>query len=350
MLPHARIRASEADKVAVLAVLESGHWADGTEVARLEESLSRLCDGAHAVAVSSGTAALYLALDAVGVSPGDEVVIPSYACNSLYAAVSHAGGRAVCADTGSRTVTLTPDTVRAVAGSSTRAVIAPHTFGYLADITSIGAIGPAIIEDCAQAIGGKYPDGAPVGTKGQVGVFSFHATKMLPSGAGGACVTRDAALANRIRRLRYCDERPIDARAFNFRLNDLCAAIARVRIPLLPSWIAERARIADMYDRHLSPWSFARNNSIRQAVCYRYIVKVNGNMERFLAEASTAGITCRKPVWRPLHHALDGHCPRTNELWETTASIPMYPGLEDEEIEHVCKTLPSLLSAANLPS
>lgn len=350
MIPHARVQISPSENQAVMSVIDSGRWADGAETGKLEECLSGLYDGSHVVVVSSGTAALCLALHALGVSSGSDVVMPSYTCNSLYAAAAHTGARAVCADVGPGTVTVTPETVGDVMSAAVRAVIVPHTFGYLADVPGIAALGSAVIEDCAQAVGGRYPDGTRVGTRGDIAVFSFHATKMLPSGAGGACITRDAGLAATIRQLRYCDERPLDARAFNFRLNDICASIVRAKIPALDSYVRERARIADLYDGCMSQWAFARRHSAQQAVCYRYLVQVERDADAFMAEAAGIGIACRKPVWKPLHHTLGGLCPRTDKLWRTIVSVPIYPGMEEKEIAYVCKELPALLSLATAAS
>ncbi len=343
MVPHFRPEITESDIAAVTEGLQNGHLSSGEVVSLLEQRLSTRCDGAHVVAVSSGTAALYLALAALELERDAEIVIPSYTCNSLYAATAHAGLRAVCADVPEHGPSLTTPVVKDLVSSSTGAVIVPHTFGYLADVDAIDGLGLPVIEDCAHALGAKSPDGVAVGTGGRVGVFSFYATKLLPSGEGGACVTRDAELAGTLRRLRNCDEQAPDPRAFNFKMNDLCATLALSRLGRLDASLRRRAQIAQRYDVALAGFSYDRVVGAPPAVRFRYLLHVPGRTGEVIERAEAAGVTCRRPVFRPLHKSLGGFCPRTERLQDSLVSIPLYPCLQDGEVETVAAALLRIL-------
>lgn len=353
MIPHSRPGVDDQEMAAVVQALQAGHLSQGEEVARLERDLSAMFDAAEVVAVSSGTAALYLALAALGVRPGKKVVIPSYTCPSLYAAVAHAGGTPVCADTGKDSVCIAPATVSPLLDDTLGAVIVPHMFGYLADMEGFAALGYPVIEDCAQSVGGRYADGGLAGSKGHIACFSFYGTKLLPAGEGGACVTRDQALAETIRLLRNCDERPLNPWAFNFKMGDLNAALARAKLRSLNACVEQRARLARCYDAAFGQKSFRNKSAEPQAVCFRYLVELpceahakpgaargkGKDLNSFLKQAQAAGITCRRPVWEPLHYTLGGKCPRTERLQDALVSIPLYPNLAEDEVAKICATL-----------
>jgi len=314
-------------------------------VAALESELSANHDGAHVVVVSSGTAALYLSLVGLGLKPGRKVILPSYTCNALLCAVWHARGIPVCADVAGGSVNISASTVRPLMDDSVAAIIAPHMFGCLANIDELAGLGVPVIEDCAQALGGSHRDGAPTGTKGTVSVLSFYATKLLPAGQGGACVTPDPELAERIRMLRACDETAPSPHAFNFRMSDVCAALARAKLADLPAALAERRRLADVYDAAFGESSLRRISGGRQSPCFRYLLHIDNDVDAFLGLSEAEGIMCRRPVWRPLHHTAGGECPATEALEQTLVSVPLYPGLTSEEINTVCNRLTPLTAA-----
>ena len=325
--------------------MRNRHLSDGAETAALESELSAMHNGAEVVAVSSGTAALYLALVALGVKPGQKVILPSYACNALLCAVWHLRAVPVCADVTEDSVNMGAGTVEPLVNESVAAMIVPHTCGYVADIDGMGALGPPIIEDCAQALGGTYADGAPTGTRGTVSILSFYATKLLPGGQGGACVTADAELAERIRMMRSCDETEPSPDAFNFGMSDVCAALARAKLQGLAAALDERERLADTYDDAFGEYSVRRMWGGRQSPCFRYLLRVNDGLDSFLERSEAEGIISRRPVWRPLHHTAGGACPSTEALEKTLVSVPLYPGLTSDEIDTVCNTLRPLFDS-----
>lgn len=343
IIPHSRPQVEDREIAVVAQALRAGHLAQGEEVARLEAELADLYPGTEAVVVSSGTAALYLALRALGVTAGAKVILPSYTCQSLYAAVAHAGGAPVCADSGPGSVCLAAGTVAPLLDKNVGAIIVPHMFGYLADMEALLELGCPVIEDCAQAVGGRYPDGARVGSKGRVAILSFYATKLIPAGEGGACLTRDRGLAATIRLLRTCDKQALHPQAFNFKMADMNAALARAKLQALADGLGGRERLAQRYDRAFGPHAFRRQSAASQAVCFRYLLCAD-RADFLLEQAQAAGIQCRRPVWRPLHYDLGGACPRARRLQETLVSIPFYPNLSGEEVDRICAALPKMLA------
>ena len=343
IITHSRPGVDARELDAVVAALKQGHFSQGEEVRRLEEALSKFYGGAEVVAVSSGTAALYLALAALGVPKTKRVIIPSYTCNSLYAAVTALGSLPVCVDVPEGGPSLVFESVRLELDGSIAALIVPHTCGYQAGMEEMCKTGIPVIEDCAQAVGGVYPDGSLLGSKGDVAVLSFYGTKLLPAGEGGACVTKNPSVAATLRSLRNCDESDPLPGAFNFKMSDIGAALACAKLKRLQEAIDRREQIAARYDEAFGQFSFRRRASQKQAVCFRYLLEIDGEVDGFLAQAESQGIMCRRPIWKPLHHSLGGHCPHTERLEKTLVSVPIYPNLEQEEVEGVCKTLSALL-------
>lgn len=342
MIPHSRPDVSEQEINAVVSALRKRHLSQGAEVEKLETKLSRMYGGAEVIAVSSGTSALYLSLLAIGVKPASEVIIPSYTCNSLYAAVNLSGAKAVCADTGSNSVNIDKATIRPLLNEKTSALIVPHMFGFLADIDAIKKLGIPIIEDCAQCLGTRHSDGSLVGTKGDVAILSFFATKLLPGGEGGACITRNRSIAATIRTLKDPDKRVANPKAFNFKMPDMNAALVREKLKTLNSAIKERSRIADIYDKAFGVASFRTKSAHAQPVCFRYLLETK-NAKNFIKQVDRKDIICSRPVWCPIHHAVGGHCPFAEKLERTLVSVPLYPGLTKKEIERICRILPGLL-------
>jgi len=343
MIPHSRPEVTEEDIQAVVGALRNRHLSQGEEVAGLEAELSAMFNNSEAVVVSSGTAALYLALAALGVGTGDKVVIPSYTCNSLFSAVSFARATVLCADVGERSLNVDKAAIERIMEKSVKAVVVPHTCGYPADIGGIADLGRPVIEDCAQAAGGRHPDGAPVGSKGVISIFSFYATKLIPAGEGGACITRNRDLAETIRQLRDCDKRLPDPRAFNFKMSDISAALARKKLRALPANLARRGQIANEYDKVFKQRSFRTGASSPQAVCFRYVINGGETSAEFIRRSNAEGIMCQRPIWRPLHFSTGGNCPRAENLARLLVSVPLYSSLTDKEIGIICKRLPELL-------
>ena len=337
MIPHSRPTLCEADAEAVTRVLLSGQIAQGREVEAFEREVAAFAGQRAAVAVSSGTAALHLALLALGVGPGAEVVIPTYECDALHHAVTHTGATPVLADADPATLSLDPDDVKRRLTARTKAIILPHAFGLAAGVEAFLAMGVPLLEDCAQAIG-ALDGGRPVGTRGALAVFSFYATKMLTTGEGGMVAGSDPALLARVRDLREYDEREDLAPRFNYKLTDLGAALGRAQLARLPEFIARRRALAEAYRRRLAgaACQFPPDASRSRHVYHRFVIQVELPLERLIPRLEQRGIQCRRPVFRPLHRALGaGGFPQADLLWERSLSIPCYPSLTDGQVEQV---------------
>src|SRR5215217_3025251 len=224
----------------VTSILDKGVYVLGPEVKAFEDEFAAYVGSKHAVGVANGTDALVLALRALGVGPGDEVVVPSFTFYASAEAVPHTGARLVFCDVAPETFCITPETVRAVLTPRTKAVIAVHLFGNVAPVEEIEALGVPVIEDAAQAAGTILDDGRRPGALGTIATFSFYPSKNLGAfGDGGAITTSDAALAETVQTLRFHgsrDKQSFELIGHNSRLDELQAGILRVQLPHLDGW------------------------------------------------------------------------------------------------------------------
>ncbi len=268
-IPIAQPSLGEEEWQALRGPLFTGWVTQGPQVAAFEQAFVKRHDAAHAVAASSCTAGLHLILSALGVGPGDEVVVPSLTWVATANVVVHCGATPVFADVLEATYNVDPVSVAARVNPRTKAVIAVHLFGLCADMDAIRAAAGnvALVEDAACATGARYK-GRSAGTLGVAGAFSFHPRKIITTGEGGMVITQDAALADRVRALRshggslseeqrHRGARPYElpdfpAAGFNYRMTDLQGAIGRVQLEKLDALIAQRRRLADVYARELA--------------------------------------------------------------------------------------------------
>jgi perosamine synthetase len=242
-IPHSRPTLGEDEVRAVTAVIRSGHIAEGEVVARFEKAFAGKMGVQHAVATSSGTAALHLILLAMGIGPGDEVIIPSYVCTALLHAVHYVRARPILAEIDPVTYNIDPDDVQKHITTRTKAIIVPHMFGLSANLDKLLNLDVPLIEDCAQAVGGTYHQ-KPLGTFGDAAIFSFYATKMMATGEGGMAASDSDEIIERIRDLKTYDEKEADKVRYNYKMTDVQAAIGEVQLGRLDDFIGERKRIA----------------------------------------------------------------------------------------------------------
>ena len=221
-------------------VLDGGHYILGPEVSGFEREFADYLGAGHAIGVANGTDALTLALRALGVGPGDEVVVPSFTFYASAEAVPPTGARPVFCDVDPESFCVTPETVRAALTPRTKAVIVVHLFGNVAPVAEIEALGVPVVEDAAQAAGSIAADGRHAGALGTIATFSFFPSKNLGAfGDGGAVATSDDALAERVRMLRFHgsrDKETFELVGHNSRLDALQAALLRVTLPYLDVW------------------------------------------------------------------------------------------------------------------
>ncbi len=348
LIPHSRPCLGAEEARAAAAVVASGQIAEGSEVAAFEREAAGYLGVGHAVCVSSGTAALYLALAAMGVGPGDEVVVPSFVCAALLHAVAAAGAAPVPADIDPETLNIDPADAHARLSRRTKAIIVPHMFGLPADLDRLAALGVPLIEDCAQAIGGEQ-HGRALGSIGAAAVFSFYATKVLATGEGGMVATASAALAERVRDIKTYDKKGDRRRRFNFKMTDIQAAIGRVQLRRLAGFIRRRREIALSYREALAGAAVRLPPDAPGRIYFRFVIDAVADPVAFRRHASEQGIACEPPVHTPLHHLLgiDGF-PRTDHAWRHTISLPIYPSLSPAETGRVTALLPELARGRNI--
>ncbi len=327
-IPHSRPALGREEERAVIRVLRSGQLGGGEEVALFEREMERFLGGGSATAVNTGSAALHLALLALGVGRGDRVVLPTYACAALLNAVCYVGGEPVFADADPETANMDPGDVRRRLRARTRAIIVPHMFGRTAPVGDILRLGIPVVEDCAMAVGGG------TGLLGNVSVFSFYATKMMATGHGGMVVARDRGTAARVRDLVGYDNRDDYRVRYNYRMSALAAAMGRAQLAKVPDFVKLRREIADYYYRE-----FGLGRPPSGHIFYRFVLRVGG-VGRFVRLMAASGVECKRPVFRPLHMYFPraaGEFPGAEDLHRSWASIPIYPSLGVADMRRVVR-------------
>jgi dTDP-4-amino-4,6-dideoxygalactose transaminase len=355
---QAQYRKIEPRIVEALArVLASGQVILGPEVAALEDEVAAYCGSAHGVGCSSGTDALLLALCALGVGPGDEVIVPPFTFFASASTVCRAGARPVFVDIDPVTYNLDPLQVESKITGRTRAVMAVHLYGQCADMEPLWQIaerhGLPIVEDAAQAIGAEY-GGKRAGSLGTIGCFSFYPSKNLGAyGDAGLCVTDEAALAARMKGLRVHGMEPKYYHkevGWNARLDALQAAILRVKLPYLEEWTEGRRQAAARYDglieeHHLSGFLGRPVRAKgRRHVFNQYVVRVaDGLRDSLVKHLKSEGIACDIYYPVPLHRQecfahlgyRDGDFPASEDACRSVLALPMFPEITAEQQRRV---------------
>ncbi len=342
MIPHSRPALGPEEEEAAIRVVRSGKLAQGQEVAAFEDELSQYLNVKHVVAVSSGSAALHLALLALDIGPGDYVAMPTFVCSALLHAAQHVQANPLLIDIDPLTLSIDPDTPTL---TSATAVIAPHMFGRSVDLDRILSLNMPLIEDCAMAIGARYK-GTPLGSHGDIGVFSFYATKVLCAGEGGALATSDPDIADRIKDLRDYDGRTDANPRFNYKLTDLQAAIARVQLCKLDSLIDHRRRLGQHYSNELSKTAARLPEFGPEEYPFRYIIQDIEEPQSIIDRFESAGVSVRRPIYNPMHRSLgfpDVKYPFASKAYKSALSLPIYPSLTEEEVSIILKTAKDIL-------
>ncbi|MDQ6964025.1 MAG: DegT/DnrJ/EryC1/StrS family aminotransferase, partial [Mariprofundales bacterium] len=340
---------------AIMKVLESGHYILGEEVAYFEREFADYLGADFAVGCGSGTDALVLALKALDIGPGDEVIVPSHTAVPTVAAVVMVGATPVYVDIEPEYYTIDPDQVEAACTDKTKAVIAVHLYGQAAAMDDLMAIAKRhdlrLIEDCAQATGATY-HGKKLGTIGDVGCFSFFPTKNLGAiGDGGAIVCNTAQIADLLRRLRqygWSDNRISKEPGINSRLDELQAAILRVKLRHLDMDNGKRQQLAAHYTTLLAEQSL-RLPAIRahaEHVFHLYVVRSSCRrdvIEHLKTEGIHAAIHYAMPVhFQPaytINSRIAGSMEVTERVVKEVLSLPIYPELSSTVAEDVVVTI-----------
>lgn len=331
-------------------VLESGRYVLGPEVEAFEQEFAAWVGVAHCVGVGNGTDALTIALRALGIGPGDEVVVPALTFFATAEAVANAGADPVFCDIDPRTFTMTAATAEAAIGERTAALLPVHLFGNPAPMRDLRRLadsrGLRLLEDAAQAAGAALA-GRRAGALGDAAAFSFFPSKNLGGfGDGGAVLTDDEEVAVRARRLRAhgsADKRQHAEIGFNSRLDELQAAGLRVLLPWLERWTAARRGAAGAYaEAGLGEMVELPRETVGGASCYHLYVVLSNARERLTEGLGDAGIETRAYYTTPLHHqpalrryAPAGALPGAEGVAAASLALPMGPALAAEQVEAV---------------
>ncbi len=331
---------------AVARVLDSGHYILGPEVEAFEREMADYCGAKHAVGVANGTEALTVALRAMGVGPGDEVMVPSFTFYASAEAIPPTGATPVFCDIDPQTFCINAETVAEALTPRTKAVIAVHLFGNIAPVGEIEALGVPVLEDAAQSAGTTSSHGRP-GSLGTAATFSFFPSKNLGCfGDGGMITTSDDEVAELARVLRFHgshDKVTYDLVGYNSRLDELQAAILRVQLPHLDGWSDGRRRAAaDYAELGLGELVTLPRPTVGSAPAWHLYVVRHPEADRLAEALGKQGIGCRAYYRTPVHAQPamrawgEGlNLPGTAEAARTHLAIPISPVLSREQVERV---------------
>ena len=346
-------------RAAIERVLDHSAFILGPEVEGFEEEFARYCGAHHAVGTSSGTSALQLALLALGVKPGDEVITVSQTFIATVEAILHCGAKPVLVDIEDRYYTMNPALLEAAVTPKTKGIIPVHLYGHPADMDPILEIAKRkklwVLEDACQAHGATYK-GKRVGTLGQAACFSFYPGKNLGAyGEGGAVVTNDSELATQVKKLRNhggLEKYKHEMIGFNARLEAFQAAILRAKLPHLDRWNELRREHARRYNSHFEKLGFGlpKEAPYAKSVYHLYVVRVP-DRDALNAHLNREGIGSLIHYPTP-NHLLDcfkslgyrtGDLPVTESVCEQVLSLPLFPELTKEQMETIVRTVESFL-------
>ncbi|MBX7071934.1 MAG: DegT/DnrJ/EryC1/StrS family aminotransferase [Pirellulales bacterium] len=347
-------------EAAMRRVIASGNFILGEEVEAFEREFASFCGARFAIGVSSGLAALELALEAVGVGPGDEVITVANTFVATALAIHHRGATPVLVDVDEQTALVDPAHLLAAITGRTKAILPVHLYGQMADMEAIGAIARAhdlaVVEDACQAHGAAYRS-ARAGTLGDAGCFSFYPTKNLGAlGDGGLITTSSPELAERLRtsrnyghKIKYVSEMA----GRNERLDPLQAAVLRVKLQRLDDWNHARRRAAALYDELLQSAPVGRPVALpdRQHAWHLYVIRAE-RRDELAAHLAEHGIVTGVHYPVPVHRqpALASYplarqsFPVTERLAGESLSLPMHPHLTDAQIRRVCASIEQFYS------
>jgi dTDP-4-amino-4,6-dideoxygalactose transaminase len=376
------------ERQAVLDVLDSGWLTSGERVVEFEEAIQRDLGVAHAVAVNSATAALHLALEALGVGPADEVVVPTYTFAASGEVVRYLGARPRLADVDPLTLNVTAETISPQLRPNTRAIMIVHFGGLVADMAPILDLarrrGISVVEDAAHALPASR-GGKPAGTFGEAGALSFYATKTVTTGEGGMLLTNDVRLADRARVMRLHGISrdawkrytaagswfyEIEDIGFKYNLTDIAAAIGIVQLRRAEQMRLERERVARRYGAAIAAAGLLELIDLPEQpdgsdVHSWHLYPIRLRLERLAVDRASViesfkgeGIGTSvhfiplhlHPYYRRTYEYEPSDLPAATHEYEREISLPIYPGLADDDVDHVAEVLRDILATRRTPS
>jgi dTDP-4-amino-4,6-dideoxygalactose transaminase len=359
MIPPASPEIGEAEIEAAVRVLRSGMVVQGPEVAAFEEEFSEQVDGRSCVAVNSGTSALHITLLALGIGPGDEVVVPSFSFAATANAVRLTGAEPVFADIEPGSFGLSPEAAAAAIGPRTAALMPVHLYGHPAAMDRLMPLaerhGLAVVEDACQAHAAAL-NGRPVGSFGVAGCFSFYPTKNMHSLEGGMVTVADPQLARHLRLLRNqgMEQRYVnEIVGANVRMTDVSAAVGRVQLARLAERTERRRANAGVLDSLLEGGGLGLPPVAEGArhVYHQYTVRVpGGRREELAAHLAAAGVGSAVYYPTPIHRlqafALELDLPETERAAAEVLSLPVHPTLRPADLERIATAVNSFPAEA----
>ena len=360
-IPLVRATITDADRRRLTAFVANGLAAPQEDAIRkLEREVAATLGAADAVAVSSGTAALHLALMALGIREQDEVVVPTYTCVALLHAVHFCGARPVVVDNefslGDYQFAPTGDQIRRRLTRFTKAVVVSHTFGSIAHAVSDGRLGVPVVEDFTLSLGARV-NGRVAGSWGDIGVASLHSSKMLSAGQGGIVVSQDKRLLERVRELSSFEGRVIGWRsmreaslrgtyapALNYQMSGMQAALALSQWKQLSGFLRRRRLLARRYTETFEKLGIACPVVPKDGsnIFYRYLIDVPGKVHKLIAAMAKERVELGRGVFPPLHLLLDlpsSEYPGAMRCVNSLISVPLYPSLSDADVTHLLDRL-----------
>jgi dTDP-4-amino-4,6-dideoxygalactose transaminase len=360
---------TEADIAAVSAVLRTSRLSLGPQMEEFEQSIARYVGASHAVAVNSGTSALHLCIRALGISEGEEVIVPSFAFIAVANVLRYERAVPVFVDIDPLSLNLDPARIEEAITSRTRAIIVVHTFGCPATLDEILEIAQRhklfVIEDACEALGAQF-DGRKAGSFGDAAVFGFYPNKQITSGEGGMLVTNDSSVAALARKLRNHGRSESggwlqhEELGYNYRISELNCALGAAQLQRVEAILERREAIAREYHRRLQSQPYFELPPLelprRRISWFVYVVRLNkrftaSHRDHLVQEMAARGIACGRyfaPIHlQPAYRSQPGRCmslPQTESLAPRTLALPFFNKLNDNQIAEVCDNLVSLLA------
>lgn len=356
-IPIAKPQLGEEEKAAVMAVLDSGMVVQSKRTAELEARFAELCGVRHAVAVASGTAALWASLLAHQVGPGDEVITTPFSFIASANCILYVGAKPVFVDIEPDTCLIDAAAIEDKITARTRAILPVHLYGQPCDMAAIMDIAHrhnlAVIEDACQAHGATF-EGQPVGSFG-VGCFSFYATKNMTTGEGGIITTGDQALADRLRLLRnhgQSQRYQHDILGYHLRTTDIQAAIGLVQLEKLPAWNERRIANARYLSQRLQGVQVPVVRPGRRHVFHQYTIGVPGHRQAWQDGLHERGIGTAVHYPYPIHHqpvyrslGYDNVLPHAEAASQRVLSLPIHPALSQADMDRIVAAVNSFAAS-----
>ena len=363
MIPLARPVVGAEEERGVVEVLRSGQLSLGPRVAEFERLFGEAVGSPFASALSSGTAGLHLALRAVGVSDGDEVITSPFSFVASANVALYERARPVFADIDLRTLNLDPQAAAAAVTERTRALLPVHIFGYPADMAAFEEIaarqGLGVVEDACEALGARHADGRAVGGRGNPAVFGFYANKQLTTGEGGMVTLGDGAMKARIDSERNQGRAPDmgwldhDRLGFNYRLSDVACALGIAQMERLPGMLADRARVAALYRDALAGIDGlelpCEDRGGERRGWFVFVVQLPHGVDRDATVRRLSGLGIQSKPYLPAIHLMsfyreryghrEGEFPVCEDVAARSLALPFYPGLGEGQVARVADAL-----------